>query len=81
MIEDLCLQSVAQEPEFPCVDRYFECISERSTRKEFSSKAKFRVWMASHSDHEYYIGKAAEAGYFPWENEVFSPIRAFLQKL
>jgi hypothetical protein len=81
MIEDLCLNSVSDRPEFPCVDDYFRCIAEKSARKDFSSKAKVRVWMASHSDHEFYVGKAAEEGYWPWESPVFDAMKEFLRQL
>jgi hypothetical protein len=81
MVEDLCLNSVSDLPEFPCVEDYFRCISQKCDRKEFSSKAKVRVWMASHVDHEFYVGKAAEKGYWPWESPVFNPMKAFLRQL
>ena len=81
MIEDLCLKSVADQPEFHCVDAYFSCIAQHSGRKEFKSKAKVRVWMASHVDWEYYVGKAAEEGYWPWESPAFDPLKNFLRAL
>jgi hypothetical protein len=81
MIEDLCLKSVAGRPEFDCVESYFRCITEKSGRGNFSSKARIRVWMASHVDYELYVGKAAEAGYWPWESPVFEPLRKFLREL
>ena len=79
MIEDLCLLSVSNRPEFPCVDDYFQCIAQRSGRQGFSSKARVRVWMASHVDYEYYVGKAAEKGYWPWESPVFDSLKEFLR--
>ena len=79
MIEDLCLLSVSNRPEFPCVDEYFQCIAQRSGRQGFSSKARVRVWMASHVDYEYYVGKAAEKGYWPWESPVFDSLKEFLR--
>jgi hypothetical protein len=81
MVEDLCLDSVSQCPEFPCVSHYFECIAQKSGRTSFSSKARIRVWMASQKDFDIYVGKAAEKGYWPWENAVFDPMRKFLQQL
>jgi hypothetical protein len=81
MVKDLCLQAVSGSPEFPCVDDYFNCIAQKSDRKAFSSKAKVRVWMASHVDHELYVGKAAEKGYWPWESPVFDLIKEFLRKV
>lgn len=81
MVEDLCLQSVSDRPEFGCVSEYFHCVTERCGRKDFSSKAKVRVWMASHVDYSYYLGKAAERGYWPWDSPVFDALKDFLRKL
>jgi hypothetical protein len=81
MIEDLCLKSVSDRPEFGCVEQYFTCIAEKSPRKDFSSKARIRVWMASHVDYELYVGKAAKEGYWPWESVVFESLKSFLRAL
>jgi hypothetical protein len=81
MIEDVCLKSVSDRPEFSCVDSYFACIAQKSQRTNFSSKAKVRVWMASQVDHEYYVGKAAEEGYWPWESPAFDSLKNFLKAL
>jgi hypothetical protein len=81
MVEDLCLNSVSGRPEFPCVDEYFRCIAQKSNRNQFSSKAKIRVWMASHVDYDLRVGKAAAAGYWPWESAAFNPIKEFLRQL
>lgn len=81
MVEDLCLNSVSDQPEFPCVDDYFQCITQKSGRKDFSSKAKIRVWMASHVDYDLRVGIAAEKGYWPWESPVFNSLKEFLRQL
>jgi hypothetical protein len=81
MIEDLCLKSVASEPGFHCVDEYFRCIAKHSSRKEFKSKAKVRVWMASHEDYDYRVGLAAEKSYWPWDNPAFDSLKNFLRAL
>jgi hypothetical protein len=81
MIEDVCLESIKDRPEFPCVDEYFACIVKKSARNKFLSKAKVRVWMASQADYELYVGKAAEGGYWPWENPIFDSIKNFLKAL
>lgn len=81
MIEDLCLGSVADQPEFVCIADYFACITQKSGRANFSSKAKVRVWMASHVDYEYHVGKAAEEGYWPWESPAFNSLKDFLKAL
>ncbi len=81
MIEDLCLNSISDQPEFPCVDNYFRCIAQRCARKDFSSKARIRVWMASHVDYELYVGVAARKGYWPWDSPVFDSMKDFLRQL
>ena len=81
MIEDLCLQSVRDVPEFPCIEGYFQCVSQKSGRADFSSKAKVRAWMAAQKDHDLYVGKAAEAGYWPWQSPAFDPLKVFLNTL
>jgi hypothetical protein len=81
MIEDLCMNSVANRPEYSCVDNYFACITEKSGRTQFSSKAKVRVWMASHVDYEYHVGKAAQEGYWPWDSPAFDLLKDFLRAL
>jgi hypothetical protein len=81
MIEDVCLNSVSDRPEFSCVDNYFNCITQKSGRSDFSSKAKVRVWMASHVDYDYRVGLAAEAGYWPWESPAFDSLKNFLRAL
>jgi hypothetical protein len=81
MIEDVCLNSVSDRPEFPCVDGYFKCIDQKSTRSVFSPKAKVRVWLASHVDYDYRVGMAAKEGYWPWESAAFDPLKNFLKAL
>lgn len=81
MIEDVCLNSVGEQPEFSCVEDYFNCIAKKSARSKFSSKAKVRVWMASHTDYDLRVGKAAEEGYWPWESPAFDSLKNFLTAL
>jgi hypothetical protein len=81
MIEDVCLNSVRDQPEFSCVGDYFDCIAKKSPRRSFSSKAQVRVWMASREDSEFYVGKAAEKGYWPWESPAFDSLKKFLRGL
>ena len=59
----------------------FRCIAEKSERKNFSSKSKIRVWMASHVDYEFYVGKAAAEGYWPWESPAFNSMKEFLRQM
>jgi hypothetical protein len=81
MIEDLCLNSVSDLPQFGCVDEYFQCIVQKGGWQQFSSKAKVRAWMASQLDYELYVGKAAEKGYWNWASPVFDAMKEFLKQL
>ena len=81
MIEDLCLESVGDQPGFSCLEDYFKCLSERTAKKEYHSKAKFRAWMASQTEYELYVGLAAKHGFIPWEKPAFTPLREFLRQL
>jgi len=81
MIEDLCLDSVSDRPGYACLQQYFQCLAEKTDKKEYHSKAKFRAWMASQAEYEAYIGEAAKHGFIPWEKPAFTPLRDFLRQL
>ncbi len=81
MIEDLCLQAVASQPGFECLEEYFRCLSEKTGSAGYPAKAKFRAWMASQSDFDLRVGRAADKGYLPWDSIAFEPLRQFLAKL
>lgn len=81
MIEDVCLKSVSNQPEFACVGDYFNCITQKSSRSTFTSKAKVRVWMASQINFAYSVEKAAKEGYWPWDSAAFNSLKNFLQSL
>ncbi|HTI99036.1 MAG TPA: hypothetical protein VL527_09145, partial [Dongiaceae bacterium] len=72
---------VTSRPGYSCIDAYFDCITEQSGRSQFSSKAKVRVWMASQVDFEYHVGKAAQEGYWPWDDPAFAALTKFLREL
>jgi len=81
MLEDLCLASVSAKLGYPCLEAYFKCLTERTSRKQYHSKAKFRAWMASQSDYELYVGKAAVEGYLPFDHAAFNPLAQFLASM
>ena len=81
MLEDLCLEAVRSQPGFPCLEDYFRCLAEKTGQEEYHSKARFRAWMASQSEFEFHVGKAAEKGFLPWANPAFDRLREFLKKL
>ncbi len=81
MLEDLCLEAVREQSGFVCLEDYFRCLAERTEQKQFHPKARFRAWMASQSEFELHVGKAAEKGFLPWSNPAFDGLREFLRRL
>jgi hypothetical protein len=84
MLESLCLQSVASQPEFECLETYFKCLSEKLHMMDFHPKAKFHAWIVSQTDFkdkDYKIEKAIKENRFQWEHSAFDGLRQFLSKL
>lgn len=81
-LEDLCLEAVAQDSANICVDEYFDCLKEKDVAlpKAFS-KARVRVFLSSREDPTLPLGLAAKKGYWPFDHEVFEPLRQFLMSL
>jgi hypothetical protein len=50
MLEDLCLESVADDPAIPCLEEHFRCLEEQLEAGAFPgnpSKARVRAFLAS----------------------------------
>jgi hypothetical protein len=81
MLEDLCLESVSDRPDYKCMQEYFGCLCERTAQKKYHPKAKFKAWMASQAEYDFRVGLAAGKGYLPWGSEAFNKVREFLKSL
>jgi hypothetical protein len=84
MLEDLCLDSIAQDSVFlHCVTKYFQCLEQQGIvlRDNVISKAKIQVFLASREKPGLRLGEAAGKGYWPWDNQVFEPLKIFLQQI
>jgi hypothetical protein len=81
MLEDLCLKSVSGRADYKCMEEYFKCLGDKTSRKEYHSKAKFKAWMASQTAFDYRVGLAAAKGYIPWDSAVFNELRELLGNL
>ena len=77
-LEDLALEAAGGQNGFRCLDAYFRCLSDETGQTRYSGKARFRAWMASQSDHDLRLGKAATGGYIPWDSNAFDSLRQFL---
>lgn len=81
MLEDLCLRAVSGTPGFNCLDEFFRCMAEKTDKKEYHAKARFRAWMSTQSDYDLGVGLAATRGHLPWESPAFDPLVEFLRTL
>lgn len=82
MLEDICLQSVGQDPAMACVDTYFECLLRGLGKIPTNlSKAKVHAFLSSRDQPDLRLGEAACAKYWPWCHEAFDHVRQFLSLL
>ena len=83
-LEDLCLESSADDPAMPCVEQYFECLAERGApgpKERSLSKAKTRVFLTSKEDPTLPLGIAAQRGYWPLDSDVFDDVKRFIASI
>ena len=82
MIEDVCLDSVRNDPAMDCIDRYFDCISEvdiPGPQQVWSSKARLHAFLASRDRPDLRIGEAADRGIWRFEHAAFNPLKDLLR--
>ena len=83
-LEDLCLESAADDTAMPCVEQYFECLAERGApglKERSLSKAKTRVFLTSKEDPTLPLGIAAQKGYWPLDSSVFDEVGRFIASI
>ena len=81
MLETLCVRSVQDQEGMACVDRYFECMREQKRSPKNDWKARVHAWLASEEEPDKRLGEAAQAGYWPFDHEVFAQLHAFLASM
>jgi hypothetical protein len=82
MLEDVCLKSVIKDLAMFCVEQYFKCLQEQGIPLPHNeSKARIQVFLASKPEAGKRLGEAAQAGYWPWEDNSFEQIKEFLQQI
>lgn len=80
MLESLCLRAITDDPAMLCTEKYFECLHESRIyqREVDQDKAKVYVYLASKNKPDKRLGESAQAGYWPFDNEVFDNVKRFL---
>ncbi len=84
MMEDVCLNSVADDPVMECVEQYFACVGQtniQGPRQVWRSKARVHAFLASRDRPDLRLGEAAERGIWRFDSEAFRPLIDLLRML
>jgi len=86
MLENVCLESVANEGEskikLRCVDSFFECIEMQGLALPKNlTKARTWAFLSSQDVSDPQVGRAAQKRIWLWDSAAFEPIKTFLQEL
>lgn len=82
MLENLCLETVKDEPAMICVNEYFQCLKINSnTYPNNLAKAKIHAWLASREIPDKRLAEAAQAGYFDFNHSAFAKLKQFILSL
>lgn len=81
-LEDLCLQSLEEDPAIDCVEEYIECLKDNACLEcNSESKARVHTFLASRRKPEWRLGEAACASCWDFDHEAFAQLRDFLAAL
>ncbi|AFZ53707.1 DUF3226 domain-containing protein [Cyanobacterium aponinum UTEX 3222] len=82
MLETLCLKSLKNDISMNCVDKYFDCIRQKSDIfPKNIDKAKIHAWLASREIPDKRLAEASEVGYFDFNNSAFDNLKEFIISL
>jgi len=95
MLEDLCMQTVADHPAMNCVDGFIGCLEQALPIKHPNtpktpgqsyfpknlSKAKAQVFLSSQYESVSSVGLAAQKGYWNLDHTVLDDLKAFIRAL
>ena len=84
MLENMCLQSVQNDPAMPCVDEYIACLQtklDEGDKPKNWPKARVAAFLASRPVLASSIGLAAQKGYWSFNHAAFSRLKEFLHLL
>ncbi len=82
MLEDLCLASISTYPVMRCIHEYLNCVkSNAHALPSAIAKARVQSFLAVQPEPGKRLGEAAEAGYWPFTQPEFDPIKTFLRLL
>lgn len=81
-LENLCLDSVQDDPAMECVNSFMDCIEEKlQDQPNNLSKSKIQAFLATRENPELQIGEAADAGYWNFDSQIYDKLKSALHKL
>lgn len=81
-LESLLLRSVSTDPNFKCINEYFDCIQQQSGSLPAPiDKARVLAYLATKNPVRMMTGHAARSGYWNFQHGTYADIQAFLRNL
>ena len=83
-LEDVCLDSVQEDPALACVDEFMECVMRvcsNPPKENEKSKSKIRAFLSSRERPDLLLGQAARAGIWNFDAPAFDPLKKLLRLL
>jgi len=78
MLENLCLQSVEQTPDFDCIEELYNCIN---NKPDNLAKSKVQIYLALQNPIVNSVGLGAEKKYWNFEHNCFNELKHFLEQM
>ena len=79
MLESLCRKALQDHAATPCIDAFFDCMSQLHDGVEFSPKAWTHAFISVQDDPDIHLGTAAKKGYLPLKHEAFADLIQFFR--
>jgi hypothetical protein len=80
-LEDTCLSTVSNDPIFPCVNKYIDCVSGANGETHLV-KSRLYTYLAGKKEYVgWKVGIAAKKGAFDISHDSFIPFIEILKKL
>ena len=84
-LEDLCLETVADDPLLNCVDTFLECAQKNQENNEeikHAWKSKLHAYLAGKDDHAgKKLGVVARNGVWKWDHPAMAPFKKIIQEM
>ena len=84
MLEDVCLQSIKDDPALQCVDEFIDCVISNCSnppKENERPKARVHAYLSSRERPDLLLGQAAQAQVWNFDAAPFLPFRTLLNLL